>query len=113
MDESFRQREQSYEAKYKMDEELRFKAESRRNKLLGLWAAEKMGLAKADQETYAKSVVVADFDEPGSDDVVRKVKGDFDARNIPISADQIKEEMIRLYAVALDQIAKEFPKALG
>lgn len=113
MDESFRQREQSYEAKYKMDEELRFKAESRRNKLLGLWAAERMGLPKADQEAYAKSVIAADFDEPGSDDVIRKVKADFDSRNIQVSTDQIREEMVRLYAVALDQIAKEFPKALG
>ena len=113
MDESFRQREKSYEAKFKLDEERRFKAESRRNKLLGLWAAEKMGLPQTERDAYALSVINADFKEPGHDDVIRKIKKDFDARSIKIGTDEIREELTRLYGIALEQISKEYPQPLG
>ena len=72
----FNDREKGFEAKYLHDQETQFKITARRNKLLGLWAAEQMGLSGADAEAYAKEVVVADFEEAGDDDVLRKVLGD-------------------------------------
>ena len=76
---TFDQRKDAFENKFAHDEELRFKASARRNKLLGLWAAEKLGKSGAEADAYAKSVVVADFEEAGDEDVVRKVKADFAA----------------------------------
>lgn len=73
---TFDKREEGFEKKFALDEELMFKAAARRNKLLGLWAAEKLGLSGADAEAYAKSVVMADFQEAGDDDVFRKIKAD-------------------------------------
>jgi len=113
MADTLRDREKGYEAKFKMDEEYRFKAEVRRNKMIGLWAAERMGLAGTDKETYAKEVVASDFDEPGPDDVVRKLVADFGRRKVNVSEDEIRAEMVRLYGAALEAIAKEFPSALG
>src|SRR6516164_4407438 len=75
---TFDKREEGFEKKFAHDEELRFKATARRNKLIGLWAAEKLGLTGADAENYAKSVVIADFEEQGDHDVVRKIRRDFD-----------------------------------
>jgi hypothetical protein len=77
---TFDKREEGFEKKFAHDEELRFKAYARRNKQLGLWAADKMGISGADADAYAKSVVLADFEEAGEDDVFRKVKADLDAR---------------------------------
>ena len=71
------------------DEELKFKATARRNKLLGLWAAEKLGLSGADADAYAKEVVMADFEEAGDDDVFRKIRKDFDAKGVAQSDHQI------------------------
>lgn len=113
MADTFRDREKGYEAKFKMDEELRFKAEVRRNKLIGLWAAERMGLAGKDKDAYAKEVVAADFEEAGTDDVVRKLLADFQQRKVNVREDEIRAEMTRLYGSALEEIAKEFPRALG
>ncbi len=107
MSDTFRDREKGYEAKYKLDEEQKFKAESRRNKLLGLWAAERMGIAEADAGAYAKEVVIADLEEPGIEDVVRKVSKDFRDRGVDISDQDIRDQLDRLYGVALEQIAKE------
>ena len=76
---TFDKREEGFEKKFAHDEELKFKAEARRNKLAGLWAAEKLGITGADAEAYAKTVVAADFEEPGVGDVVRKLRADFDA----------------------------------
>ena len=76
---SMKDREDAYENKFAHDQELRFKAMARRNKLLGLWAAEKMGKTGDDAETYAKDVIVSDFQEVGEEDVFRKIRGDFDA----------------------------------
>jgi len=72
-------RSEAYENKFAHDEELRFKAEARRNKLLGLWAAEHLGKTGDEAEAYAREVVLADFEEAGDNDVFRKVRGDFDA----------------------------------
>src|SRR3954449_2892291 len=76
---TFNQRSDGFEKKFAHDEELRFKAIARRNKLLGLWAAEKLGKSGADAESYAGDVVSADFEEAGDDDVFRKIRKDFDA----------------------------------
>lgn len=101
---TFDKRQEGFEKKFAHDEELRFKAMARRNKLLGLWAAEKMGLSGAEADAYAKSVVVADFEEAGDDDVFRKIRGDLDARKIEQSDHQIRRTMDELLGTAIDQI---------
>ena len=100
-------REKAFENKFAHDEELKFKAMARRNKLLGLWAAEKMGKSGDDAAAYAKEVVIADFEEAGDDDVFRKVRGDFDAAGVDQSDHQIRRTMEELLAVAAQQIATE------
>jgi hypothetical protein len=90
---TFDKREEGFEKKFAMDEELRFRATARRNKLLGLWAAEKLGLAGAEAEAYAKAVVMADFEEIGDDDVVRKIVTDFQTANVAQSEHQIRRTM--------------------
>ncbi len=76
---SFDKREEAFEKKFALDEEQKFKATARRNRKLGAWVANQIGLTGAEAETYAKSVVAADFEEAGDDDVFRKVRGDLDA----------------------------------
>ncbi len=98
-------REKAFETKFAQDETLRFKVVARRNKLLGLWAAEKLG--EADADAYAKTVVAADFDRPGDDDVLEKVAADFTQQGIAIDAATIRSEMTRLLAVAKEQVAGE------
>lgn len=102
---TFDNREKGFEAKYKHDQETQFKVTARRNKLLGLWTAEKLGLTGEAAEAYAKEVVVADFDEPGEEDVFRKVSGDLDGKGV--SEKDIRHEMERLVAVASEQVAGE------
>lgn len=104
---TFDKREEGFEKKFAHDAELRFKAEARRNKLLGLWAAEKMGLSGDDAEAYAKTVVLADFEEPGDEDVFRKVRTDFDDKGVDQSDHQIRRTMDELLAQAVDQIENE------
>ena len=101
---SFDRRKEGFEAKFARDEELRFKATARRNRLLGLWAAEKLGLEGAEAEAYAKTVVSADFIEPGDEDVFRKVRADFDAKRVDQSDHQIRRTMQELMAKAVEQI---------
>ena len=101
---SMRDRQEGFEKKFAMDEDLKFKAMARRNKLLGLWAAEKLGKTGADADAYAKEVVRADFEEAGDDDVFRKVRGDFDAVGVAQSDQQIRVIMDELLATAVDQI---------
>lgn len=100
----FSDREKGFERKFVMDEELRFKATVRRNKLLGLWAAEKLGKSGDDAEAYAKEVVSADFEEAGDHDVLRKVKSDFDAAGVAQSEHQIRRTMDELMAEAIEQV---------
>jgi len=104
---TFEDREKAYESKFAHDEELRFKATARRNKLLGLWAAEQLGLSGSDAEDYARDVVKADFEEPGDEDVFRKIRADFDAKNLDISDHQIRRQMDELMAKAVEQIQAE------
>jgi hypothetical protein len=102
---TFDKREEGFEKKFAHDEELRFKAYAKRNKQLGLWAADKLGLTGADAEAYAKSVVLADFEEAGEDDVFRKVRADLDAKGLQSVADtHIRTAMNDLLAKAIDDI---------
>ena len=101
---TFDKREEGFEKQFAHDEELRFKATARRNKLLGLWAAEKMGLSGGDADAYAKSVVMADFEEAGDHDVFRKVRKDLDDKKITASDQEIRTAMINLMAKAIEQV---------
>ena len=101
---TFDKREEGFEKKFAHDEELRFKATARRNKLLGLWAAEKMGVAGSAADVYAKEIVVADFGESGDDGVFRRVRKDFDAKGVAQSDQDIRKAMVDLMALAIEQI---------
>lgn len=103
---NMKDREAGFESKFAFDEDLRFKAMARRNKLLGLWAAEKMGKAGGDADAYAKEVVASDFEEAGDEDVFRKVRSDLDAAGVKESDQQIRQAMQELLAVAAEQISK-------
>jgi hypothetical protein len=101
---TFDKREEGFEKQFARDEELKFKASARRNKLLGLWAAEKLGLSGAQAEAYAKEVVMADFEEPGDNDVFRKIRRDFDAKGIAQSDHQLRRTMDELMAKAIADV---------
>lgn len=101
---TFEQRGDGFEKKFAHDEELRFKATARRNKLLGLWAAEKLGKSGEEAAAYAGEVVSADFEEAGDEDVFRKIRADFDAGNVDQSDHQIRRTMDELLAVAIEEI---------
>ena len=101
---TFDKREEGFEKQFAHDEELKFKATARRNRLLGLWAAEKLGLAGPAADAYAKEVVLADFEEPGDHDVVRKISKDFDAKGVAQSDEQIRRMMSELTARAVAEI---------
>jgi hypothetical protein len=104
---SFNDREKSFERKFALDEELRFKSTARRNKLLGLWAAEKMGMSGDEAQAYAREVIKADLEQPGEEDVFRKVRADFDAKGVEQSDHQIRRMMAELLAEAVRQIEAE------
>jgi hypothetical protein len=104
---TFEDREKGFERKFAHDEELKFRATARRNKLLGLWAAEKLGLSGDEAQSYAREVVKADLAEPGEEDVFRKVRGDFDAKGVDQSDHQIRRMMGELMAQAVHQIETE------
>jgi hypothetical protein len=97
-------RKDAFEKKFAHDEALQFKATARRNKLLGLWAADLLGKSGADADAYAKSVVMADFEEAGDDDVMRKIKADFDSAGVVQSDHQIRRTMDELMAKAIAEI---------
>jgi hypothetical protein len=101
---TFDKREEGFEKKFAHDEELRFKANARRNKLLGRWAAEKLGLSGVEADTYAKDVVMADFEAAGDDDVFGKIRRDFDAKGVTQSDEQIRAAMIDLMGKAIEEI---------
>lgn len=104
---TFDRRQEAFESKFAHDEELRFKAVARRNKLLGLWAAEKLGLDADKALDYAKEVVRADFEEPGDEDVFRKIRRDFDEAGVEQSDHQIRRTMDELLHQAAEQIKNE------
>ncbi|MEM9277649.1 MAG: DUF1476 domain-containing protein [Pseudomonadota bacterium] len=97
----------AFEKKYAHDAELQFKAEARRNRLLGQWAAEKLGKTGDEIDEYAKEVVRSDFEEPGDEDVFRKIREDFDNAGVDQSDHQIRRTMEELMESAIDQIKNE------
>jgi hypothetical protein len=101
---TFDKREEGFEKKYALDEEQKFKAEARRNKLLGLWAAEKLGITGDDAAAYAKEVVAADFEEAGDQDVQNKVVKDFAAKGVAVTAAEVRVKMDELMALAAAQV---------
>ncbi len=102
---TFDDREQAFEKKYAHDAEMQFKAEARRDRLLGLWAAEKMGMSGTEAEDYAKSVVIADLEEAGDEDVFRKISADFEAKGV--SVDGLRAKMAELLVEAKAQVMAE------
>ena len=104
---TFDKRKDGYESKFAHDEALRFKAEARRNRLLGLWAAELLGKSGDEADAYAREVVRSDFEEPGDEDVFRKVRADFDAASIDQSDHQLRRTMDDLMAEAIRQIEND------
>lgn len=101
---TFDDRDKAFESKYAHDKELMFKATARRNKLLGLWAASQLGKKDEAAEAYAKDVVMADFDEPGDEDVLKKVLADMTAAGISITPEALRAEMDRLLQEAIEQV---------
>ena len=104
---SFEDREKGFERKFAHDEELKFKATARRNRLLGLWAAEQMGITGDAAQAYAREVIKADLVEPGEKDVFRKIRSDFDAKGVSQSDHQIRRKMADLMGEAVGQIESE------
>ena len=107
MSNGFEERKTAAEAKFRHDEEFKFKATARRNKLLGLWAAGLMNIEGADADAYAKQVVVSDFEEPGDDDVLRKVLGDLQANGRSEDETDVRRQMDRLLDEAKAGLMKE------
>ena len=101
---TFDKREEGFEKKFALDEEQKFKAEARRNRLLGRWAADKLGLSGDAATAYSKEVVAADFEEAGDQDVQNKVVKDFAAKGVAISAPEVRAKMDELMAVAVAQV---------
>lgn len=101
---AFDERKNAFEKKFAHDEELRFKATARRNKLFGLWAAGQLGKAGAEAEEYAKSVILADFQEAGDADVIRKVFADLEAAGKPVQESELKGILQSQMARAVDEI---------
>jgi len=104
---TFDDRKKGFEEKYAHDKEFEFKALARRNKLLGLWAAEQMGLDGEDAAAYAREVVESDFEEAGDEDVFRKVWGDFQAKSVDQSEHQVRRHMSDLLEEAKSQLYEE------
>jgi hypothetical protein len=103
----FEKREKGFEWKFAHDEDLKFKATARRDKLLGLWAAEKLGLSGAAAEAYAKELVLADLEETGDDDILRKIRDDFAANGVQQSEYQIRRTMDQLMEGAIRLVTAE------
>lgn len=101
---TFDEREKGFEKKFAHDEELRFKAEARRNKMIGEWAAGKLGLAGSEVEDYVKAVRRADFEEAGDEDVVRKIAKDFADKGVGIADDEIRHQLSEFLAQAVSEI---------
>lgn len=112
MQDAFREIERGHEAKYKLDEELRFKAQCRRTRLLGLWAGERMGMARAEADAYAKQLVALNLERSGTAHIAAKVIADLDEAGITASETEVVAAIDRFYAEALASLANDFPRAL-
>ena len=100
----FTSRREAFERKFAHDETLRFKAIARRNKLFGRWVAGQLGKSETEAETYADTIVIADFEEPGDDDIIRKVVNDLDAAGVPVDEDQVRRALEGFIDRAVDEI---------
>ena len=103
----FDDRKRQEETRYKHDQELQFKARNRGNKLFGLWIAERLGLHGDDAESYARDVVMVDFEMPGDDDILRKVKADLTAKGVDLSDHLLQKHLLDCRQMALEQIKAE------
>jgi hypothetical protein len=104
---TFDDREKAFESKYKHDEEIQFKVHARRDKLVGLWAAQKLGLSGPAADDYAKAVVEADFEEPGDQDLIAKILKDFAAKGVTSSAAEIRKELEHALPIAKEQVMRK------
>ncbi len=107
MSDAFSDREKGFEAKFKLDADAEFKIEARRNKLLGLWLAREFGLVESAADAYAKEVIISDMDEPGIEDVMRKVMADINKHSSSITEDQVRAKISELDSVAAQQYQDE------
>ena len=101
---TFDERENAFEAKFALDSELQFKAEARRNKLIGLWAADLLGKMGIEAEEYALDVIRSDFEQPGDDDVIRKLTAEFEHK---ASESEIRSQLVAFMIKAKEQIQNE------
>ena len=104
---TFDEREKGFERKFAYDEELKFKATARRNRLLGLWAAEQMGITGDAAQAYAREVIKADLVQPGDEDVFQKIRADFAAKGVGLSDHQIRRKISETMGEAIGQIESE------
>lgn len=104
MSSSMEERQKAFESKFARDAELKFRAEARRNRLLGLWAAGFLGKTGEETEQYVREVIRADFQESGDEDVFRKIRSDFDAAGVRVSDEELRKTMLEMMAEAIDQI---------
>ena len=104
---NFDERQKGFENKFKHDQETTFKVNARRNKLLGLWAAKQMGLSGQAADDYAKTVVIADMEKAGDDDVMQKVLKDLTAKGVEVTPHRVRAEMDSLLAIAREQITEK------
>ncbi len=105
MADSFDPSASSHETKFKLDAETEFKVAARRNKMLGLWLAEKLGITSSAVADYAKEVVLADLEEPGDEDVVRKVMKDIEERGADVTEETVREKLTEFYEAAAEELA--------
>jgi hypothetical protein len=110
MSDAFKDREKGFERKYELDQEQRFRVQSRRDKLFGLWAAGKLGKSGEAAEAYAKEVVAANFDKPGDDDMIAKVTKDLQAAHVAVTDKELRSQLHAAYDRAAQQILAESPK---
>ena len=108
MADAFDDREKGEEFKFEMEQELQFKAEARRNRLLGEWLAGKFGMTSDETKAYVKKVISSDLEQPGLEDIIAKVMKDIEERGAVISEEDVRAEMDRLFAVALEQVKSGF-----
>ena len=107
MADKFEEREQAFEAKFKLDSEQKFKAQSRSNKLFGQWLGKKLGMSEAEWEAYGKELVITRMDALEREDLIKKVMKDIAARKANITEAEVRKEMDRFYATAIEQVARE------
>ena len=107
MVEVFNERKKGFEAKFKMDEEMEFKVSARRNKLLGLWLAEKLGLSESEHDAYATEVVLSDLEEPGIEDIIRKVMNDIENHGANLSESEVRLKLDEFFDIAAKEIASK------